>query len=231
MKIKHFLIITATLLIAVSGGEAKKVPCDPLMGDATAPGAKALNPFKNRSKAPMPREIDRRITLSAMLRAGNDTNRFPMTKAATITGYVVSAKIGGIETCNCHAEDAVNRDTHIDVVADPKFAVPKLIKVTTINKSGKKHTINKDSNQKFHVIVEVTPRVRKRMKAKGIDWSTATLHKTLPGHWVAFTGWLLFDAEHKPEAENTNPGGKLNWRATCNELHPVFAISILKRKN
>jgi hypothetical protein len=228
MKIKHFIIITATLLTALASGEAKKVPCDPLTGDATAPAAKALNPLKNRSNAPTPGAIDRRITLAAMLKPGDDTNRFSMTKAATITGYVVSAKVGGIETCNCHATDALNRDTHIDVVADPKFAVPNLIKVTTVDKSGKEHTINKDSNEKFHVIVEVTPRVRQQMKAKGVDWSTATLHQTLPGHRVAFTGWLLFDAEHKPQAENTNPGGKLNWRATCNELHPVFAISILK---
>jgi hypothetical protein len=228
MNFKYFIIITATLLAAVASGEAKKVPCDPLIGDATTPAGKALNPLKNRSKAPTPRDIDPRITLTAMLKPGDDTNRFSMAKAATITGYVVSAKVGGIETCNCHAHDPVNRDTHIDVVADPKFAVPKLIKVTTINKSGKRHTINKDSNERFHVIVEVTPRVRKLMKAKGIDWSTATLHKALPGHRVAFTGWLLFDAEHKPQAENTNPGGKLNWRATCNELHPVFAISILK---
>jgi hypothetical protein len=228
MKLKHLIIIALTLSFVIANVEAKKVPCNPLTGDATAPGAKALNPFKNRSTVPAARDIDRRITLAAMLKPGDDTNRFPMTKAATITGYVVSAKVGGIETCNCHAEDALNRDTHIDVVADPQFAVPKFIKVTTTDKKGKKHTIKKDSNQKFHVIVEVTPRVREQMKAKGIDWSTATLHKTLPGHRVAFTGWLLFDTEHKPQAENTNPGGKLNWRATCNEIHPVTAISILK---
>jgi hypothetical protein len=228
MKTKHLAIIIATLLIAIASGEAKKAPCDPLTGDATVPAAKALNPFKNRSKAPKSGDIDRRITLATMLKPGDDTKRFPMTKAATITGFVVSAKVGGIETCNCHATDALHRDTHIDVVADPTFAVPRIIKVTTTDKSGKKHTINKDANEKFHVIVEVTPRVRQQMKAKGVDWSTATLHKTLPGHRVAFTGWMLFDAEHKPQAENTNPGGQLNWRATCNELHPVFAISILK---
>lgn len=230
MKIRHLIIIAATLSFVIANVEAKKtkVPCDPLTGDATAPGAKALNPFKNRSTPPTSRQIDRRISLAAMLKPGDDTNRFPMTKAATITGFVVSAKIGGIETCNCHATDPVNRDTHIDVVTDARFAVPKLIKVTTKGKNGKKRTVNKDSNQKFHVIVEVTPRVRKQMKAKGVDWSTATLAKTLPGHRVSFTGWLLFDTEHKDEAENTNPGRKLNWRATCNEIHPVTAISILK---
>jgi hypothetical protein len=228
MKTTRLFIILAALSVALAHAEAKKVPCDPLTGDATAAGAKALNPFKNRSTAPKAADIDRRITLAAILKPGDDTHRFPMTKAATITGYVVSAKVGGIETCNCHAKDPKDRDTHIDVVADPKFAVKKLISVTTTGKDGKKHTIKKDANEKYHVVVEVTPRVRQRMKAKGLDWSTDTLHKTLPGHFVRFTGWMLFDTEHKDESENTTPGRKLNWRATCNEIHPVFAINIVK---
>ena len=225
-----FLTVSAAALICASADarSTKARPCDPLTGDATTAQAKALNPFKNRSKAPKPSEIDPHITIAAILAPGNDTNRFPMTKAATITGYVVSAKVGGIETCNCHAKDAVNRDTHIDVVTDPKYAVRKPIKVTTVGKDGTKHTITKDSNEKYHVIVEVTPRVRKQMKARGIDWSTPTLHATLPGHWVQFTGWMLFDVEHRPQAENTNPGNKLNWRATCNELHPLFGIKVVK---
>src|ERR1700686_605239 len=173
MKIKHLIFLLATLSCSLASFGAKQVPCDPLTGDATAPGAKALNPFKNRSTAPKAGDIDPRITLAAMLVPGEDSKRFPIRKAATITGYVVSAKVGGIETCNCHATDPLNRDTHIDVVSDPKFAVPKLVKVTTTDKSGKTHTINKDANEKFHVIVEVTPRVRQQMKAKGVDWSTA----------------------------------------------------------
>jgi hypothetical protein len=46
MKIKYLIVVTAVLLAAVGISEAKKVPCDPLMGDATAPAAKALNPLK-----------------------------------------------------------------------------------------------------------------------------------------------------------------------------------------
>jgi hypothetical protein len=228
MKIIRLTIILTALCFGIADIDAKNVPCDPLTGDATAPGAKALNPFKNRSKAPTAKDIDSSITLAAILKPGNDTKRFPMTKAATVTGYVVSAKVGGIETCNCHAKDPKNRDTHIDIVADPKLAVPKMISVTTTGKNGKKRTIRKDANEKYHVIVEVTPRVRQQMKAKGLDWSTETLHKRLPGHFVRFTGWMLFDTEHKDESENTNPGRKLNWRATCNEVHPVFAINVLK---
>jgi hypothetical protein len=37
----------------------------------------------------------------------------------------------------------------------------------------------------------------------------------------------MFDFEHVHEAENTNPGGVRNWRATCWEIHPVTGFKIL----
>jgi hypothetical protein len=188
-------ILSVLFICADASAKTTKVrPCDPLTGDATQAQAKELNRFKNRSKPPRLGDIDPHITLAAILAPGDDTNRFPMTKAATIIGYVVSAEAGGIETCNCHAKDPINRDTHIDVVADPKYAVSKPVKVITVDKSGKSHMITKDANEKYHVIVEVTPRVRKQMKTHGVDWTTKTLHERLPGHWVKFTGWLLFDS-------------------------------------
>ena len=212
-----------------NAAKTRKRPCNALTGDATDMKARALNRLKNRSSAPSQRDIDPRITLHTILATGNDVNRFSETKAATVTGYVVSAKPGGIETCNCHATDANKRDTHIDIVADAKYAIPKFVNVTTIDKKGRKHVIKKDANQKYHAIVEVTPRIRRLIRAKtGANWSTDRLHSTLPGHWVNFTGWILFDVEHWPQAENTNPGNPLNWRATCTEIHPVFAIQVVK---
>src|SRR6266404_5853998 len=133
---KKYLIILAAALMWADGTSAQTRPCNPQTGDATQAQAKELNRFKNRSKPPTSRDIDPHITLAAMLIPGDDTNRFPMTKAAAITGYVVSAKVGGIETCNCHAKNPINRDTHIDVVADPKYAISKPIKVITVDKSG-----------------------------------------------------------------------------------------------
>jgi hypothetical protein len=38
---------------------------------------------------------------------------------------------------------------------------------------------------------------------------------------------MLFDFEHVDQAENTNPGGAKNVRATCWEIHPVTAIKVL----
>jgi hypothetical protein len=79
------------------------------------------------------------------------------------------------------------------------------------------------------VIVEVTPRWREIMKKKGIDWTTSALRKTLLGRWVKVKGWMLFDFEHKDEAENTKLGRARNWRATAWEIHPVTSIEIVKR--
>jgi hypothetical protein len=47
------------------------------------------------------------------------------------------------------------------------------------------------------------------------------------GKSVEVTGWLTFDSMHVDAAENTNPGGSRNWRATCWEIHPVTAIRTL----
>ena len=77
------------------------------------------------------------------------------------------------------------------------------------------------------MIVEVTPRIRSQRHSKGVDWSTDTLKERLTHRWVRFSGWLLFDNLHVQEAENTNPGDKRNWRATCTEIHPIFAITIV----
>jgi len=224
MKILPLFLVVLLLCSNASAAakKSKKRPCDPLTGDAVQPQAKALNPFKNRTQAPSLFDFDPTITIQKILAPGNDSNRFPMTKAATITGYVVKVQKGGIETCNCHATDPAKMDTHIDIVADPKYAVRHLVRTTCKGK-----TIQKDTNEKYHMIVEVTPRVRDQQRAKGVDWSTDTLKQQLTHHWVRFSGWLLFDTEHFPEAENTNPGGKCNWRATCTEIHPIFGIKVV----
>ncbi len=226
MKILPFLL-SGLLLYGNAAAATKKPPCDPLTGDAVTQQAKALNKLKNRSQAPSLFANDPTITIEKILAPGNDANRFSPTKAAAITGYVASVKPGGIESCNCHAKDPAKKDTHIEIVADPKYAVKKLINVTTI-KNGKRRTIRKDANETYHLIVEVTPRVRDQQRARGVDWSTAALRTQLTHHWVRFIGWMLFDTEHILQAENTRPGNKLNWRATCTEIHPVFGIKVIK---
>jgi hypothetical protein len=181
----------------------------PPEGTAKSAKEKDLNRHKNRYVKPKASDIDKKVTLAKMLAPGDDTNRFTEDKAATIEGYVINASPGGCskyatsqgETCNCNTIDKNICDTHIVVGATP------------------------NANEKNTIIVEVTERLRLEMK--GQNWSTDNLHATLKGKKVKFTGWLTFDTAHVGEAENTNPGGAKNWRATVWEIHPVTAIHVI----
>ena len=178
-----------------------------MQGDARSPAVQALNRLKNRYIAPQPEQIDRAITLAAMVAPGNDTGRWKVKQAAEIIGYVFDVKVGGIESTNCHARAAEERDTHIELVLDPMAGSPAR-----------------------RVIVEVTPRGRAIMAAAhGADWSTRALRDRLLGRWVRVTGWMLFDMEHQRESENTAPGRERNWRATAWEIHPVTSIEVVQR--
>ena len=175
-------------------------------GDATARNVEALNRLKNRYTAPGAADLDGRVTLAALVRPGNDRRRWSARRGASVVGYVEDVKPGGVETVNCKARDLPDRDTHIELVLDPMAAgAPR------------------------RVIVEVTPRWRALMAAKGVDWSTATLRRQYLGTWVRVTGWLLFDAEHANAAENTAPGRASDWRATAWEVHPITAIEVVPR--
>ncbi len=178
----------------------------PLEGSAESESVKELNILKNRSKFPKEEDFDTGITLSKILEEGNDLDRWSSNKAARIKGYVYDVKKGGIETCNCKNKDVDERDTHIEIILDPN-----------------------DNLKSKRVIVEVTPRIRKIMKSKGIDWSTRALRDDYLGRFVEVEGWMLFDKEHENAAENTNQGRSRNWRATAWEIHPITKITLLQR--
>ncbi len=191
--------IIITLLVIC--GVALAGDC-PLPGDAKNETASQLNILKNRDIEHLP-PASNDISLALMLAPGDDTARFDSGKVETITGYVMRVIPGGIESCNCHAKDLPHRDTHIYIALDAQHAKPSQC-----------------------VIAEVTPRGRATAAARGEDWSTATLKATLTGRMVTFTGYMLFDSEHKQNAVNTNPGNKRDWRATVWEIHPISGISV-----
>ncbi|HEY7427231.1 MAG TPA: hypothetical protein VH682_23555 [Gemmataceae bacterium] len=172
-------------------------------GNAKSTPAKALDRLKNRYTAPTSDDMDNAVSLAALLAPGDDLDRFDATKGAGVVGLVLDVKVGGKETCNCRATAAIDRDSHIELA------------------------LAKDAPEIQRVIVEVTPRLRAQMKAKKVDWTTDALRARLKGKWVKVTGWLLFDSQHIAEAENTNPGGSKNWRATCWEIHPVTNLEVL----
>jgi hypothetical protein len=188
-------------LTAVASHPSGAQECPP-QGDAKSVKVQALDILKNREVAPRPGEMRSDVTFDQIMAPGDDADRWDDQAGATITGVVVGVKVGGIETANCHARSKVQRDTHIEIAL-----------------SG-----GAPENQRM--IVEVTPRWRTAMAQRGINWSTDALRQKLMGQTVRVTGWMLFDAEHKGQSENTAPGNQSNWRATAWEIHPITAIEI-----
>ncbi len=176
----------------------------PPEGSARSVRVRWLNDLKNRSTTPAHLEIDRSVTLAALLEPGDDHARWNESTAADVTGYVLRVKSGGRETTNCEATDSVHEDTHIELVLSPLDGAPNR-----------------------RMIVEVTPRWRAAMQAQGVDWSTSALKASIEGHWVKVRGWLFFDAEHRGQSENTAPGNPGNWRATAWEIHPITGIEVV----
>jgi hypothetical protein len=161
-----------------------------------------LNVLKNRTTIPSPTDFDPRVTLEALLQPGNDRQRWLVTRAATIQGYVVAVKTARMESANRFS--ITRRDTHIEVALSAAAPPSK------------------------RVILEVTPPMRDWARDRGLDWSTEALQRAITGRLCRFEGWLLFDTEHVDESENTSPGGAGNWRATAWEIHPVTAITLLE---
>ena len=70
------------------------------------------------------------------------------------------------------------------------------------------------------IIVEVTPKWKKLNPNFNF--------KLFIGKKVNIYGYIFFDAEHKGNARNTCDHCANIWRATCNEIHPVTEIELIK---
>ena len=182
-----------------------QVEC-PLEGSAKTDRLKQLNILKNRTKLDPGNNYNAKVSLAGMLEKGNDTDRWSHNTYVKVVGYVKDVKVGGVETVNCKAKEKDLRDTHIDLCLEP-------------------NSYEKSKN----VIAEITPRLRKMMLEKGIDWRTSTIRDKYLGRWVEVEGWLLYDSEHANMAENTNPGNEKNWRATAWEIHPIISIKTVEK--
>jgi hypothetical protein len=216
MKHSIRLYVLGLLLASTAFGQDVFDGCG-MEGTAKPGTVKAINQLKNRYTAPADSDIDRSITLAALLAPGDDTNRWKSSSAAELTGFVLDVLPGGTETCNCGKNDPKHRDTHIQLVL---------------------HSTDTALNQT--VVVEVTPRFQAIMAARGIDWSEPALRKQILHKWIKVRAWMMFDAEHKNAAENTSPtarkkpgkNGKKpapNWRATAWEGHPVSYLEVVQQ--
>jgi hypothetical protein len=206
MRSKRFKVAGPVLLIVVllaaAGSALLPGSVCPAGGAAVTPGGREFARLKNRTELPGVRDFDPDVSLEALLRPGEDRGRWSESRAGRIEGYVVEVKEGGIEAANCYSYR--ERDVHIHVA--PRADAPR----------------------SEWVVVEVTPRARRRALEWGGDWSAEGLRRVLSGRWCRFEGWLLFDREHADESEHAAPGARGNWRATAWELHPVTSIAVLR---
>jgi hypothetical protein len=135
-------------------------------------------------------------------------NNFYANMAVEVTGFVVSVVKGGVkETCNCGRDDLL--DVQISIVASWEEA----------------------TDARKYVVLEISPRWEKKL---GLDDSNhelmlAKLRNELERKRVTFRGWMFYDSVHIDESESTNPGNRLNWRATPWEIHPVTYYKVLTR--
>jgi hypothetical protein len=190
-------------VILVNGG-SKSCP----MSGTAKPHTHSWNKnlLKNRYDFEEDENIEPEFTMENLVNYYYDSKAFDQETAGDLTGYIITVKSASQESCNCYADYADERDTHIEMVLDKK-----------------------DQSAGQIVIIEVTPRMRAIMAKKGIDWSTKALKKKFLGKKVTASGWLFFDHEHVNESTDSDPNdvfGRKNWRATCWELHPVTSIEL-----
>ena len=198
---RTLLVVSAIVAVVVAVWIVLALNC-PDVGVAFTARACQLHRLKNRTAFPQAADFDSRVTLDALLQAGDDTSRWSNDRAARVQGLVIDVGYARPEATNCF--NPCRRDIHILIA---------------------KH----DGAGKIEqVVLEVTPRWQQWAAQQGIDWSASTLRAQLVGHWCEFEGWLYFDLGHAEESENIHPARSGNWRATAWEIHPVTKISVVK---
>ncbi len=112
---KIIIGITALMLLPVLVLAQRTKVC-PIQGSSPQKRLQILDRQKNRTVLPKKSDFNSKITLEAMLEPGDDTKRWSINNAATLTGFVRLVKPGEPETVNCKAKAIADRDTHIELV-------------------------------------------------------------------------------------------------------------------
>ena len=174
----------------------------PSAGLAITTNARVLHRLKNRTALPELSDFNPHISLTELLKPGDDSSRWSTQQAARIQAYVIDVAYARPEATNCYLP--CRRDLHI-VVANRKGA-----------------PLNEQ------IIVEITPNFRESAANQGLDWSESSVRAQLLNRWCEFEGWMYFDLGHAEESENTAPHHAGNWRATAWEIHPVTKFTVIQ---
>jgi hypothetical protein len=170
-------------------------------------GDALLNQAKNRSDSPLSTTNFTLNRIRAKAQPSQWDTGQPRTSiqgpgkegsGVAVSGFLLKAKPGSGESCNCGLTRRVDTDVHFVLVSDMEDA------------------------EKTSVTAEVTPRVRKDHHP---DWSFRNLND-LEGEYIRVKGFLMLDTKHMPQAHRLR-GEPLNRgleRATNWEIHPVTQI-------
>jgi hypothetical protein len=121
-----------------------------------------------------------------------------------LNGFLLRAKPGSAESCNCDLTRRVDTDVHLVLVEAA------------------------DDAEETSVTAEITPRIRANGHA---DWVFKNVND-LEGDFVRVTGWLMLDTKHirqrhlSPTEARFNKGLK---RATNWEVHPVTKLEVCQK--
>ena len=177
-------------------------PCG-LEGSAKRVNDKQFNYFKNRSIAPTPAQINPNFNWTTLSEMADDRDKFSNENGVILRGYVLRVSMSAAETCNCNSKTPEFRDTHLIIT-------PNSTQTGVLNQ----------------VVIEVTPRMRAIMKARGIDWSQEALRK-LRGKTIEVEGWLFYDYNHGNQSAKVRQKKRGVTRSTAWEIHPITRLTVL----
>ena len=130
-------------------------------------------------------------------------------RPVVVMGFLLKAKRGGAESCNCGITGAVNTDIHLVLVSK----LPDLDHEDEVNEA-----------EAGSVTAEITPRVRQHGHPK---WVIKNIND-FEGEFVKLTGRMMLDTKHIPQAHrlpHERPNKRLK-RATSWEVHPVTRFEV-----
>jgi hypothetical protein len=196
-----FLLTTTTVfsqdIFTIDG-----LPCG-LEGSASRVNDKQFNRLKNRSIAPTPAQINTNFNWTTLSEMADDRAKFSNESGVILRGYVLRVTMSAAETCNCNSKTPEYRDTHIVIT-------PDATQTGVLNQ----------------VVIEITPRMRAIMKARGIDWSQEALRK-LRGKNIEVEGWLFYDYNHGNQSAKVRQKTRGITRSTAWEIHPITRLTVL----
>ena len=209
---RRIILIITFLLLAISSVSSQS-PC-PIAnsyrecnacGTARSVKAQRDNLLKNRDQP----VTDVKVLTLDFIRNPVNNDSFYANMAVEVTGYVARVVGGAVrESSNCGRSDL--RGIHVYVVA----------------------RWSEEYDPTKYVVVEITPRWEKRLGLDDRDFEgkLKTLRNQILKKWVKFRGWMFYDSVHVDQSETTNPGNRMNWRATPWEIHPVTYYEVLSRQ-